>query len=145
MYHCHVQSHAGMGVTGVFMVTGGSRRNGAAGLSAARARLEDLHERRAVERVGELPGEHGPVEAGEHPAATPELARGPDPDQEVHGGRGGRGDHDKATAHAYLVLLSSRDGATTPVSAGPYRFTMQRAGDETWRIAVLSAGFDAPF
>jgi ketosteroid isomerase-like protein len=54
-------------------------------------------------------------------------------------------DAERVTAHAYLVLLSSQDGATAPVSAGPYRFTMRRTGDESWHIAVLSAGFDAPF
>lgn len=54
-------------------------------------------------------------------------------------------DADQATAHAYLVLLSSHDGATAPVSAGPYRFTMRRTGGELWHIALLSAGFDAPF
>jgi ketosteroid isomerase-like protein len=57
----------------------------------------------------------------------------------------GEPDADQATAHAYLVLLSSLDGSTTPVSAGPYRFTMRRTRDSLWHIAVLSAGFDAPF
>ncbi len=57
----------------------------------------------------------------------------------------GEPDAEQATAHAYLVLLSSHDGATAPVSAGPYRFTMRRTGSKLWRIAVLSAGFDAPF
>ena len=57
----------------------------------------------------------------------------------------GEPDAEQATAHAYLVLLSSHDGTTMPVTAGPYRFTMRRTGDGLWRIAVLSAGFDAPF
>lgn len=57
----------------------------------------------------------------------------------------GEPDADRSTTHAYLVLLSSRGGVTTPVSAGPYRFTMRRTGDGLWHIAVLSAGFDAPF
>jgi hypothetical protein len=51
----------------------------------------------------------------------------------------------EATAHAYLVLMSSQDGVTKPVSAGPYRFTMRRTDSGLWHIAVLSAGFDAPF
>ncbi|QRP43149.1 nuclear transport factor 2 family protein [Amycolatopsis sp. FDAARGOS 1241] len=48
-------------------------------------------------------------------------------------------------AHAYLLLLSSHDGTTTPVSAGPYRFTLRRTDRGLWRIAHLEAGFDAPF
>lgn len=48
-------------------------------------------------------------------------------------------------AHAYLLLLSSHDRTTEPVSAGPYRFTLRRTDHGLWRIAHLEAGFDAPF
>ncbi|QYN18431.1 nuclear transport factor 2 family protein [Amycolatopsis sp. DSM 110486] len=51
----------------------------------------------------------------------------------------------EVVAHAYLLLLSSHDSTTTPVSAGPYRFTMRRTERGLWRIARLEAGFDAPF
>ncbi len=50
-----------------------------------------------------------------------------------------------ATAHAYLVLLSSQDGMTSVVSAGPYRFHLERQDDGAWLLAHLAAGFDAPF
>jgi ketosteroid isomerase-like protein len=52
---------------------------------------------------------------------------------------------DQTIAHAYLVLLSSQDGTTVPVSAGPYRFIMRRNPDGLWLVARLAAGFDAPF
>jgi hypothetical protein len=52
---------------------------------------------------------------------------------------------DEAEAHAYLVLLGTHGATTTTVSAGPYRFRLRRCGDGIWRIAELSAGFDAPF
>lgn len=54
-------------------------------------------------------------------------------------------DGDMANAYAYLVLLASRDGATSPVSAGTYRFTLRRDERAGWRISALSASFDAPF
>ncbi|MDQ0381346.1 nuclear transport factor 2 family protein [Amycolatopsis thermophila] len=50
----------------------------------------------------------------------------------------------RATAHAYLVLLSSQDAATRVASAGPYRFDLHRTGGQ-WLITELRAGFDAPF
>lgn len=50
-----------------------------------------------------------------------------------------------ATAHAYLLLLSSQDAATGVTSAGPYRFTLRRGGDGQWLVAELRAGFDTPF
>jgi ketosteroid isomerase-like protein len=51
----------------------------------------------------------------------------------------------RATASAYLVLLGTSDGSTVPVSAGPYSFDLAQGDDGHWRIAVLAAGFDAPF
>ncbi len=50
-----------------------------------------------------------------------------------------------ATAHAYLVLLSSQGGTTSVVSAGPYRFQLERQDDGAWLLSHLAAGFDAPF
>lgn len=50
-----------------------------------------------------------------------------------------------ATAHAYLVLMSSQDGGTSVVSAGPYRFHLERQDDGAWLLTHLAAGFDAPF
>lgn len=52
---------------------------------------------------------------------------------------------DRATAHAYLLLTSTEAGRMTPITAGPYRFTLARSEDGTWRISHLIAGFDAPF
>jgi hypothetical protein len=49
-----------------------------------------------------------------------------------------------AVAHAYLLLTASAGAAMTPVTAGPYRLIMRREPD-SWRIARLVAGFDAPF
>ncbi|WIX77323.1 nuclear transport factor 2 family protein [Amycolatopsis carbonis] len=57
----------------------------------------------------------------------------------------GEPDGGEVLAYAYLVLLSSHDRTTTPVSAGPYRFTLRRTDRGLWRIARLAAGFDAPF
>jgi hypothetical protein len=51
----------------------------------------------------------------------------------------------RATAHAYLLLLSSRDERTAIETAGPYRFEAARDADDIWRLTVLAAGFDAPF
>jgi uncharacterized protein (TIGR02246 family) len=50
-----------------------------------------------------------------------------------------------ATVHAYIVLTAASGGVMTPVSTGPYRFELAREADGVWRIARLSAGFDAPF
>ncbi|QEC49426.1 nuclear transport factor 2 family protein [Baekduia soli] len=50
---------------------------------------------------------------------------------------------DTATAHAYILLWSSQDARTTPVTAGPYRFVFVRQ-DGRWLISELHAGFDAP-
>ena len=51
-----------------------------------------------------------------------------------------------AVAHAYLVLTATSDGTMTPVTNGPYRLEMRRdPADDSWRIARLVAGFDAPF
>jgi hypothetical protein len=50
-----------------------------------------------------------------------------------------------ASAHAYLVLTAASGGAMTAVTTGPYRFEHVREPDGVWRIARLSAGFDAPF
>jgi hypothetical protein len=52
---------------------------------------------------------------------------------------------ENASAHAYLVLTAASGGAMTPVTTGPYRFEIAREADGVWRIARLSAGFDAPF
>jgi hypothetical protein len=49
-----------------------------------------------------------------------------------------------AVAHAYLLLTASTGGTMTPVTNGPYRLTMRKE-DGVWRIARLTAGFDAPF
>jgi hypothetical protein len=49
------------------------------------------------------------------------------------------------TAHAYLLLTSTEGGTMAPISAGPYRFELERSGDEVWRISRLTACFDAPF
>jgi hypothetical protein len=49
-----------------------------------------------------------------------------------------------ATAHAYLMLTASADAAMTPVTAGPYRLELLREPD-SWRLARMVAGFDAPF
>ena len=49
-----------------------------------------------------------------------------------------------AVAHAYLVLTASSEGTMTPITNGPYRLTMRKE-DGVWRIARLTAGFDAPF
>ncbi|MHA6620890.1 nuclear transport factor 2 family protein [Pseudonocardia sp. DLS-67] len=50
-----------------------------------------------------------------------------------------------ASAHAYIVLTAASGGVMNPVSTGPYRFELVRESDGIWRIARLSAGFDAPF
>ena len=52
-------------------------------------------------------------------------------------------DGDEATAHAYLLLWSSEQGRTTPITTGPYRFTFTRMGGE-WLISAVLAGWDAP-
>jgi hypothetical protein len=49
-----------------------------------------------------------------------------------------------AVAHAYLLLTASSGGTMTPITTGPYRLTMRKE-DGVWRIARLTAGFDAPF
>jgi hypothetical protein len=49
------------------------------------------------------------------------------------------------SAHAYLLLTSTEAGAMTPITAGAYRFELQRTDDKIWRIARLTANFDAPF
>jgi hypothetical protein len=54
-------------------------------------------------------------------------------------------DGDRATAQAYLQLLSSREAATHTETAGPYWFEIARGSDDVWRLARLAAGFDAPF
>jgi ketosteroid isomerase-like protein len=51
----------------------------------------------------------------------------------------------QAKAHAYLTLFGSQDGTTRMITTGPYRFTLRQTGDGQWRIAMLDAGFDAPF
>lgn len=53
-------------------------------------------------------------------------------------------DGSRATAHAYLILLASANATMTPLTAGPYRLSMVKE-QEVWRIARLTAGFDAPF
>lgn len=50
----------------------------------------------------------------------------------------------RATAVAYLVLMSVADAAVRTVTTGPYRFDLVEE-DSTWRLSRLSAGFDAPF
>jgi len=50
-----------------------------------------------------------------------------------------------AQAHAYLLLTAAADGAVNLVTAGPYRFELEREPDGAWRILRLAAGFDAPF
>jgi hypothetical protein len=50
-----------------------------------------------------------------------------------------------ATAHAYLLLTASSDATMTPVTNGPYRLEMRKEEGGVWRIARLTAGFDAPF
>jgi hypothetical protein len=49
-----------------------------------------------------------------------------------------------AVAHAYLLLTASSAGTMTPVTNGPYRLEMRKENG-VWRIARLTAGFDAPF
>lgn len=51
---------------------------------------------------------------------------------------------DTAVAHAYLILTATSGATMAPVTNGPYRFEMRRDGG-IWRMATLSAGFDAPF
>jgi ketosteroid isomerase-like protein len=51
---------------------------------------------------------------------------------------------DTATAHAYLLLTATSEATTRPVTNGPYRFELVRH-DDSWRLARLVAGFDAPF
>jgi ketosteroid isomerase-like protein len=53
-------------------------------------------------------------------------------------------DGDRAVAYAYLLLTAASGAAMTPVTAGPYRFELRREPD-SWRLARLTAGFDAPF
>jgi ketosteroid isomerase-like protein len=50
-----------------------------------------------------------------------------------------------ATAHAYLLLMSSQDAATTPVTVGPYRLDLVKDDDGVWRLAHLRGGWDSPF
>ena len=52
---------------------------------------------------------------------------------------------DTAMAHAYLILTASADATMAVVTNGPYRFELSRESDGVWRMAKLSAGFDAPF
>jgi hypothetical protein len=53
---------------------------------------------------------------------------------------------DTASAHAYLILLGSSDASMAALTAGPYRFALSRdPADGVWRLARLSAGFDAPY
>lgn len=51
---------------------------------------------------------------------------------------------DRATAHAYLILLASSTERTSVETAGPYRLEAARDGG-IWRLTLLSAGFDVPF
>ncbi|HVX33933.1 MAG TPA: nuclear transport factor 2 family protein [Solirubrobacterales bacterium] len=53
-------------------------------------------------------------------------------------------DGDRATAHAYLILLASSEERTSVETAGPYRFEAAR-DDGIWRLTLLAAGFDVPF
>ncbi|MHB1953600.1 MAG: nuclear transport factor 2 family protein [Sulfobacillus sp.] len=50
----------------------------------------------------------------------------------------------RAVAHAYLILTASSNSTMTPVTTGPYRFELLRQAD-SWRLTLLSGGFDAPF
>jgi SnoaL-like domain len=50
----------------------------------------------------------------------------------------------KAVAHAYLLLTASSESTMTPVTTGPYRFELAKQ-DDSWRLTLLSGGFDAPF
>ncbi|MCE0762002.1 nuclear transport factor 2 family protein [Pseudonocardia kujensis] len=52
---------------------------------------------------------------------------------------------DRATVLAYLVLTSASAGVVRMETTGCYRFSLAREADGCWRIAVLRAGFDAPF
>lgn len=49
-----------------------------------------------------------------------------------------------AVAHAYLLLTESSESKMTPVTTGPYRFELLKQED-SWRLSLLSGGFDAPF
>ncbi len=51
---------------------------------------------------------------------------------------------DTSTAHAYLLLTAASEAKMTPVTAGPYRLELVRQND-SWRLARLVGGFDAPF
>lgn len=50
-----------------------------------------------------------------------------------------------AQAHAYLLLMSSMDSATLPVTVGPYRFDVVKDHDDVWRLSHLRGGWDSPF
>lgn len=50
-----------------------------------------------------------------------------------------------AQAHAYLLLMSSMERATSPVTVGPYRFDLVKDDDEVWRLSHLRGGWDSPF
>lgn len=50
-----------------------------------------------------------------------------------------------AVAHAYLMLTAAADATMNTITTGPYRLAMRKESDGVWRIARLSAGFDAPF
>lgn len=50
-----------------------------------------------------------------------------------------------AQAHAYLLLMSSMDAETRPVTVGPYRFDLVKDDDRVWRLSHLRGGWDSPF
>ncbi len=53
-------------------------------------------------------------------------------------------DADRATTLSYLLLMSADGKAAKLETTGFYRVNLRREGD-SWRIARLTAGFDAPF
>lgn len=50
-----------------------------------------------------------------------------------------------AQAHAYLLLMSSMDAATSAVTVGPYRFDLVKDEGGVWRLSRLRGGWDSPF
>lgn len=50
-----------------------------------------------------------------------------------------------AQAHAYLLLMSSMEAETTPVTVGPYRFDLNKDATGVWRLTHLRGGWDSPF
>jgi hypothetical protein len=50
-----------------------------------------------------------------------------------------------AQVHAYLLLMSSMEAQTTPVTVGPYRLDLVKETNGVWRISHLRGGWDSPF